>query len=132
VVYNNSGKDFILNIFGCLAENKENPEFKITCTKIFCRLLDEKPEIINEYFRLHLISNMLIYILNHFDGTDKNLIEEFLYVIGKNLKYLKIKEFESDVDVLTSIDEINRLRKILAKYEDKELTSLIDFNSIHN
>lgn len=93
-------------------------------------MLEEKPEIINEYFRLHLISNMLIYVLNPSDVTEKNLIKEFLSLIGKNLKYLKIKEFESDFDVLTTIEELDRLRKILYKYDDKEIASLIDFNSI--
>ena len=93
-------------------------------------MLEEKPEIINEYFRLHLISNMLIYVLNPSDVTEKNLIKEILSLIGKNLKYLKIKEFESDFDVLTTIEELDRLRKILYKYDDKEIASLIDFNSI--
>lgn len=103
-----------------MARNKNDTMFKYTCTKIFYYLLQENSSFINEYFNTHMISNLLVYILDPIE--DKNIMIEFLSEIGKNIKNLNLEEEEI-------FEELSRIKIIMEKYESDyvEYKSLIKF-----
>ena len=128
IIYEENAKDFILTIFGryikishtyimpSLVRNKNNSEYISTCLKIYSHLLKENYLFLNEYFRIHLISNLIINILDPNKIEDKIIIKEILYGVKENLNHLSE---EGEV-----LEELNRLKIILENSDDEDLKKI--------
>jgi hypothetical protein len=101
----------------CFSLAKYNSDdMKIIIVKIIEQNLNIAPLFINEYFKIHLISNLFLHVLNL--KTNRDLILKIIQDLIKNKKYLNINENEFEV-----LEELNRLKIIGEKLynQDEEI-----------